>query len=225
MSRPVLNKAMRDALVGLAVAALVAAGLTSTAAAGPTVSGITAPATEAHPPAGARAAKPYMGWSSYSMQVYSNDGGNWISADQIIAQSDAMHEKLQPYGYEYINIDAAGTAASTSTAGPCRARPCIPNGLQAVIDHIHANGQKVGLYGIPGLSQACWTPPTRLRPPRLHDGRPGRAAVAAGRLLGLRLPHRHVEPVRPGVHRLDRRSVRVVGRGLPEVRQRHAGLR
>ena len=55
------------------------------------------------------------------MQVYSNDGGNWISAAQIIAQSDAMHKKLQPYGFKYINIDAAwngGTEATTVATTP-----------------------------------------------------------------------------------------------------------
>src|SRR4029453_7185520 len=38
-----------------------------------------------------------------------------------------------------------------------RTRPSktlFPHGLQAVIDHIHANGQKLGLYSIPGISQA-----------------------------------------------------------------------
>ncbi|NQX49646.1 hypothetical protein HQN87_30560 [Paenibacillus tritici] len=39
------------------------------------------------------AQKPYMGWSSFSMQVY-EPSGNWISADSIKKQSDAMHEKL-----------------------------------------------------------------------------------------------------------------------------------
>ena len=51
------------------------------------------------------ATAPYMGWSSYSMQVYSGNGA-WITADQIIAQSDAMKAKLQSAGYNRINVDA-----------------------------------------------------------------------------------------------------------------------
>lgn len=114
---------------------------------------VTAGASPSLGPAGDAAAKPYMGWSSYSMQVYSNDGGNWISADQIIAQSDAMHQKLQPYGYKYINIDAAWNGGTDEYGRPVPSKKLFPNGLQAVIDHIHANGQKVGLYSIPGISK------------------------------------------------------------------------
>ena len=97
-------------------------------------------------------ARPYMGWSSYSMQVYAGNGSTWITADQIIAQSDAMHEKLQSAGYEYINIDAAWNDGVDEYGRPTPSAKLYPNGLQAVIDHIHGNGQKVGLYAIPGIS-------------------------------------------------------------------------
>ncbi|GAA1553657.1 hypothetical protein GCM10009789_03920 [Kribbella sancticallisti] len=134
-------------------------GVTTTASA-PSAASISSPASvtaAAGPslgPAGEAARKPYMGWSSYSMQVYSNDGGNWISAAQIMAQSDAMHKKLQPYGYEYINIDAAWNGGIDEYGRPVPSKKLYPNGLQAVINHIHANGQKVGLYSIPGISKA-----------------------------------------------------------------------
>ncbi|WP_255305147.1 hypothetical protein [Microbacterium sp. 3J1] len=94
--------------------------------------------------------KPYMGWSSYSMQVY--EGGQWITADQIIAQSDAMHDTLQEYGYEYINIDAGWNGGQDEYGRPIPSATLYPDGLDAVIDHIHDNGQKVGLYLIPGMS-------------------------------------------------------------------------
>ncbi|SFE61717.1 S-layer homology domain-containing protein [Paenibacillus algorifonticola] len=101
------------------------------------------------------AQKPYMGWSSYSMQVYTNNG-QWITAEQIKAQSDAMHEKLQPYGYEYINIDAAWNGDMDGYGRPIPSTTLYPNGLQEVIDYIHDNGQKVGLYGIPGMSPQAY---------------------------------------------------------------------
>lgn len=100
-------------------------------------------------------AKPYMGWSSYSMQVYSGNG-QWITAEQIKAQSDAMHEKLQPYGYEYINVDAAWNGGMDGYGRPIPSTTLYPDGLQEVIDHVHANGQKFGLYGIPGLSPQAY---------------------------------------------------------------------
>ncbi|WP_200933954.1 X2-like carbohydrate binding domain-containing protein [Microbacterium sp. Leaf320] len=95
-------------------------------------------------------AKPYMGWSSYSMQVY--EGGQWITADQIMAQSDAMHDKLQEFGYEYINIDAGWNGGQDGYGRPTPSTTLFPDGLDAVIDHVHDNGQKVGLYLIPGMS-------------------------------------------------------------------------
>ncbi|WP_309119569.1 X2-like carbohydrate binding domain-containing protein [Paenibacillus sp.] len=101
------------------------------------------------------AERPYMGWSSYSMQVYSGNG-QWITAEQIMAQSDAMHEKLQPYGYEYINIDAAWNGGMDEYGRPIPSTTLYPNGLDEVIDHVHGNGQKIGLYAIPGLSKEAY---------------------------------------------------------------------
>jgi len=97
-----------------------------------------------------RSTQPYMGWSSYSMQVY--EGGQWITADQIMAQSDAMHDKLQDFGYEYINIDAGWNGGQDEYGRPIPSTTLFPDGLDAVIDHVHDNGQKVGLYLIPGMS-------------------------------------------------------------------------
>lgn len=41
-------------------------------------------------------------------------------------------------------VDANGRPVPSTTL--------YPDGLQAVIDHVHANGQKIGLYFIPGIS-------------------------------------------------------------------------
>jgi hypothetical protein len=88
------------------------------------------------------------------MQVYNPNGGSWITADQLIAQSDAMHAKLQKYGYNYLNIDAGWNDGIDAYGRPTPSKKLYPNGLQAVIDHIHANGQKVGLYTIPGIGKS-----------------------------------------------------------------------
>jgi alpha-galactosidase len=176
MTRSLRNKAMRGMFAVLAAGAVGSVGLSApssavpgargphgvtTTASAPSAASISTPAgvttASAGPslgPAGEAARKPYMGWSSYSMQVYSPNGGTWITADQIIAQSDAMHQKLQRYGYEYINIDAAWNGGTDEYGRPVPSKTLYPNGLQAVIDHIHANGQKVGLYSIPGISKA-----------------------------------------------------------------------
>jgi hypothetical protein len=97
------------------------------------------------------AQKPYMGWSSYSMQVYSGNS-QWITAAQIKAQSDAMHEKLQSHGYHYINIDAGWNGGTDEYGRPVPSSTLYPDGLSDVINYVHKNGQKIGLYMIPGLS-------------------------------------------------------------------------
>ncbi|MFG1817737.1 X2-like carbohydrate binding domain-containing protein [Kribbella sp. NPDC049174] len=140
--------------MGLAVAGLLSAGLAATSSAVPAPRGTTITASATGGPAGEKALKPYMGWSSYSMQVYAPPGNQWITAAQLKAQSDAMHEKLQPYGYEYINIDAGWNGDIDGYGRPVPSTTLYPDGLQDVIDHIHANGQKVGLYGIPGIGQS-----------------------------------------------------------------------
>lgn len=101
------------------------------------------------------AVRPYMGWSSYSMQVYSGDS-KWITADQLIKQSDAMHKKLQRYGYEYLNVDAGWSDGVDANGRPVPSATLYPQGLQKVIDHVHANGQKFGVYMIPGISPALY---------------------------------------------------------------------
>ncbi|WP_427892744.1 X2-like carbohydrate binding domain-containing protein [Kribbella sp. GL6] len=153
MTRSVRGKALRVAVAGLAVAGLLPAGFTTSAAA-PAPAAATTTTQVLSGPAGDKAAKPYMGWSSYSMQVFNPNGGSWITADQLIKQSDAMHAKLQPYGYNYLNIDAGWNDGIDAYGRPTPSKKLYPNGLQAVIDHIHANGQKVGLYAIPGVSKA-----------------------------------------------------------------------
>jgi len=97
------------------------------------------------------AVRPYMGWSSYSMQVYSGNS-KWITGDQLIRQSDAMHAKLQKFGYDHINVDAGWNDGVDGNGRPKPSATLYPQGLQQVIDHVHANGQKFGLYMIPGIS-------------------------------------------------------------------------
>ncbi|WP_229696533.1 X2-like carbohydrate binding domain-containing protein [Paenibacillus albidus] len=97
------------------------------------------------------AQKPYMGWSSFSMQVY-EPSGNWTSAESLKKQSDAMHEKLQAHGYNYINIDAGWNGGMDEYGRPIPSTTLYPNGFQEVIDYVHNNGQKIGIYLIPGLS-------------------------------------------------------------------------
>ncbi|NBD24258.1 X2-like carbohydrate binding domain-containing protein [Paenibacillus glycinis] len=102
------------------------------------------------------AQKPYMGWSSYSLQVFDGPSGNWTSAAKLKQQSDAMHEKLQSHGYDYINIDAGWNGGMDEYGRPIPSTTLYPDGFQDVIDYVHHNGQKIGLYMIPGLSPQAY---------------------------------------------------------------------
>lgn len=102
------------------------------------------------------AQKPYMGWSTYSLQVYDGPAGNWTSAEKIKQQSDAMRDKLQAHGYEYINIDAGWNGGMDEYGRPIPSTTLYPNGFQEVIDYVHNNGQKIGIYMIPGLTKQAY---------------------------------------------------------------------
>ncbi|MGG6312515.1 X2-like carbohydrate binding domain-containing protein [Paenibacillus macerans] len=102
------------------------------------------------------AMKPYMGWSSYSLQVYDGPEGNWTSEEKLKMISDAMHEKLQAHGYEYINIDAGWNGSMDEYGRPIPSTTLYPNGFENLVDYIHNNGQKVGIYLIPGLSKQAY---------------------------------------------------------------------
>ena len=52
--------------------------------------------------------KPYMGWSSWSLESTKYPGYNtpWLTEAHVKAQADIVHQQLQKHGYQYINIDA-----------------------------------------------------------------------------------------------------------------------
>lgn len=92
--------------------------------------------------------QPYFGWSTFSQQTIDS---SFLTQSNLTAESDALAASgLQAHGFRYINIDS-GWQGSFDTYG----RP-IPNtstfpSIQALIAHIHKNGQKAGIYWIPGV--------------------------------------------------------------------------
>ncbi|MBV2353026.1 carbohydrate-binding protein [Streptomyces sp. J2-1] len=114
------------------------------------------------------AAKPYMGWSSWSMQSSKYPGLNpngdysWLTEANVLKQTDALAAKLKKYGYNYVNIDAGWWRDWTwkpefdkyarQTNDPVR----FPRGMKAVADHIHAKGLKAGIYLPVGLEKEAY---------------------------------------------------------------------
>ncbi|WP_369254992.1 carbohydrate-binding protein [Streptomyces sp. R35] len=133
----------------------------------------TAPPVHADPaPAdtttAAVAAKPYMGWSSWSMQSSKYPGLNpdgdysYLTEANVLKQTDALAAKLKQYGYDHVNIDAGWWMDKNWKSGfdqygrqtpdPVR----FPNGMKSVADHIHSKGLKAGIYLPAGLEKGAY---------------------------------------------------------------------
>jgi hypothetical protein len=103
------------------------------------------------------AAKPYLGWSSWSLQSTNYPGvnpdgpGSFISEKNILAQANALASKLKPYGYEYINVDAGWQGGGDEYGRPIASPTRFPRGMKAVGDDIHQLGLKFGIYTVVGL--------------------------------------------------------------------------
>jgi alpha-galactosidase len=94
--------------------------------------------------------KPYLGWSTFSEQTIN---GSFLTQANIQAQSDALAASgLQQHGFQYINIDSGWMSTFDANGRPIPAAPNFPD-IKALVDHIHANGQKAGIYWIPGIEQ------------------------------------------------------------------------
>ncbi|MFF4147357.1 alpha-galactosidase D [Streptomyces sp. NPDC001698] len=177
-------RALREALprsprrtVKAALALAVTAGLTTAvpaAATPPTAvpaKRTTAAATSATNTAdvsSGTAAKPYMGWSSWSMQSSQypglNPNGNYsyLTEANVLKQTDALATTLKNYGYDHVNIDAGWWMDNNwtpeydqygrQTPDPVR----FPHGMKSVADHIHSKGLKAGIYLPVGLEKGAY---------------------------------------------------------------------
>ncbi|MBQ0904396.1 carbohydrate-binding protein [Micromonospora sp. U21] len=119
-------------------------------------------------PAAAVAERPFMGWTSWSMQSSKYPGLNpdgdysYLTEANVLKQADALAAKLKPYGYEYVNIDAGWwrdtgwvpkfDQHARQAADPAR----FPRGMKPVADHIHAKGLKAGIYLPVGLEKEAY---------------------------------------------------------------------
>jgi hypothetical protein len=93
---------------------------------------------------------PYLGWSSFSQQTLD---GSFLTQANITAQSDALAASgLQRHGFNYINMDS-GWMGSFDAYGRPIPNPTIFPDIAALAAHVHANGQKLGIYWIPGVEQ------------------------------------------------------------------------
>lgn len=97
--------------------------------------------------------RPYQGWSTYSQQTIM-PSSTVMNEQNILAQSAALRTSgLEQHGFKYINLDAGWTGDSDAYGRTLWNTTEFPHFLQ-MIQQIHANGQKVGIYLLPGIGTA-----------------------------------------------------------------------
>ncbi|MGC4835180.1 alpha-galactosidase D [Micromonospora vinacea] len=152
----------RAPLVAAALGVLLAAG------AAPAHAAPAAPQAAPVQAAAEIAQRPFMGWTSWTMQSSKYPGLNpdgdysYLTEANVLKQTDALATKLKPYGYQYVNIDAGWwrnndwvprfDQYARQTPDPVR----FPRGMQAVAEHIHGKGLKAGIYLPVGLEKEAY---------------------------------------------------------------------
>jgi len=92
--------------------------------------------------------KPYLGWSSVPEQTVRS---NFLTQANMTAQSDALLASgLQAHGFRYINLDSGWQGGFDGYGRPIPNSATFPD-ISALVARIHQNGQKAGIYWIPGV--------------------------------------------------------------------------
>jgi alpha-galactosidase len=98
--------------------------------------------------------QPYLGWSTFSEQTINN---SFLTQANVQAESDALRDSgLQQHGFQYINIDSGWMGSFDANGRPIPNTTTFPD-IKALANYIHRNGQKVGIYWIPGVEQPAVT--------------------------------------------------------------------
>lgn len=112
--------------------------------------------------------RPYRGWSSFSEQTINS---SFLTQANIAAQSDALAASgLEAHGFAYINIDSGWQGSFDANGRPTPNPATFPD-IKALVDHIHGNGQRAGIYWIPGVEYpaVAANPPILGTPYRVQD--------------------------------------------------------
>jgi alpha-galactosidase len=95
--------------------------------------------------------KPYLGWSTFSQQTIIPTSVVMTQANSL-AQSDALRASgLEAHGFRYINLDGGWTGDADENGRTLYNKTAFPD-FFGMIAHIHANGQKFGIYIVPPLA-------------------------------------------------------------------------
>ena len=113
-------------------------------------------------PSQGQATKPYLGWSSWSLEstnypgVNPSGGGSWLTEQHVLEQEKVVASVLKPHGYQYVNIDAGWSLGFDANARPAVNTTRFPDGIAYVADKVHADGLKLGIYLAVGLDKNAY---------------------------------------------------------------------
>ncbi|MFI9384537.1 fibronectin type III domain-containing protein [Kutzneria sp. NPDC052558] len=116
-----------------------------------------AAAPDAKPAKADSADKPYMGFSTWSLESTNYPGVNptgpasWLNEANVIKQTDVVASTLKSHGYQYVNVDAGWMGGYDSYARPLSNATTFPHGMKYLGDYIHGKGLKFGAYLAVGL--------------------------------------------------------------------------
>jgi alpha-galactosidase len=97
------------------------------------------------------AARPYMGWSSWSLIRSHPTEAN------IKAQADALLVlKLNTFGYRYINIDDGWSHSFDDHGIPAPDLTAFPSGMDGMARYMHAHKLLFGIYLNPGITEKLY---------------------------------------------------------------------
>ncbi len=107
----------------------------------------------------ASATRPFMGWTSWDNEALRLPGYGeaWLTAVQVMRQSNAMHKYLQRYGYRRINIDSGWAGGIDAHGRPAADARKFPGGIRDLAAAVHRNGQLLGIYWNPGVNDEMWS--------------------------------------------------------------------
>ncbi len=86
---------------------------------------------------------PPMGWCSWNCwRFYADD-------EKVRRAAEIMRDKLQPYGWTFVNVDDGWEADARDEAGVLHGNSRFPD-FKAMTDYLHSMGIKFGIYSSPG---------------------------------------------------------------------------
>ena len=99
-----------------------------------------------------------MGWTTWNLQAVNRPeyGAAWMNSATVRVQADAMHRILQPHGYTYVNIDSGWCGGYDRYGRPITDLKKFPEGIDGLAKYLHARGQKIGIYWIPGVQKSVY---------------------------------------------------------------------